>query len=75
MMAKLELAEAELIPCPFCGGEASVGKWSASRTVDIWCSNPECDAIQSANGKSYEEAFEVAKAKWNRRAGRKEQDG
>ena len=54
----------ELLPCPFCGGEADVGndygKWYAC------CSNhDECEfVIISGPHKSREEAVEV----WNTRA-------
>jgi Lar family restriction alleviation protein len=55
---------AELLPCPFCGGEAYVesygpGKWQGG----VYCSTEGC----SADGHNHD-SEDAAVAAWNRRA-------
>ena len=50
------------IPCPFCGGEASLGK-TPTHKYQVWC--PQCACINM--GRFYPTAEEALTA-WNRRA-------
>jgi hypothetical protein len=50
--------ETELLPCPFCGGEAEIIRCS------VHCNNPACEAQPFTAGQSEAEAI----AAWNRRA-------
>lgn len=58
----------QLLPCPFCGGEAelkidTIDVWLAQRLYTVECSNGECLAVSDRFA-----APERATAWWNRRA-------
>ena len=57
----------ELLPCPFCGGEAVVRRGNVSKLYYVRCSNIECAALPITDGFSTE--GQAARA-WNRRAER-----
>ena len=59
------MADLDLKPCPFCGGEAILTKHH-NRFTDWWIvSCPICHISQT--GSDYEFSFEAIEA-WNRRA-------
>ncbi len=51
----------ELLPCPFCGGEASIPEWTASGDWEVQCS--VCK-VHTSHSRRIEPAIEA----WNRRA-------
>jgi hypothetical protein len=63
----------ELLPCPFCGGEASVthigNDYAKRKKITVKCKNSDCRAEQT-NGAIYH-SFTwlegVAAESWNRR--------
>jgi hypothetical protein len=51
----------DLLPCPFCGGEA---EWAKPAAYSVYCANKkQCHGIALATGATLEEAI----AAWNRR--------
>lgn len=54
----------ELKPCPFCGGEAKIGKISIDKTYYVQCGNGYCDVLPSTYTYTTEEQ---AIEHWNRR--------
>ena len=54
---------AELLPCPFCGGEATVSYNTAYGFIP-WCDNSNCILNELTNG--YETEAQAIKA-WNTR--------
>lgn len=61
----------ELLPCPFCGGEAYVYYFAYyDSEYTVMCSNPNCRASVSARScGSMTTAYNRAVKAWNRRAG------
>lgn len=55
--------EAELLPCPFCGGGAEAEWVDFGDRVQIGCNNPDCKA---RTGPFLSRAY--AQTAWNRRA-------
>ena len=57
----------ELKPCPFCGAEARMWKWSGGVRVDcsLWSDNFADVHYVGVSGRTEEEAAE----KWNERRG------
>lgn len=60
--------QTQLLPCPFCGGEAEleidiIDVWLGQRLYTVECSNGECLAVSDRFA-----APERATAWWNRRA-------
>jgi len=82
------MTEAHLLPCPFCGGEASphgyqhFGKpltetfWKGDRPITkaYFCNCPSCGVSNICSGIGYE-TREEAIAAWNRRAPEPGKDG
>lgn len=62
----------ELMPCPFCGGEADVHYFAHDDSeCTVMCSNPNCRASVSARScGSMTTAYNRARKLWNRRAER-----
>lgn len=62
----------ELLPCPFCGGEADVHYFAHDDSeCTVMCSNPNCRASVSARScGSMTTAYNRARKLWNRRAER-----
>lgn len=60
----------DLLPCPFCGGEALNVEWVTSHDERGWavaCKNPEC--LMNQGARILRTEAEAAEA-WNRRAER-----
>lgn len=53
----------ELLPCPFCGGSASI-EYKVHGVVELGCDNVGCGVLPSATQLS----VEAAVTNWNRRA-------
>lgn len=62
----------KLLPCPFCGGEARVGRNIFSGLFHAGCSNDECLGF-SGLGWTYKKEEEAIEA-WNRRANECDRD-
>lgn len=71
------MADTELKPCPFCGGEARLYSMKRDRRkrfgvyhliAEIRCSAWDCNANVSQAGVDETKAFENAAKMWNRRA-------
>lgn len=58
----------ELLPCPFCGGEADLIDMSDAYEAEYWVAH-QCPSGASAETYSYETAAEAIAA-WNNRAER-----
>lgn len=66
-LSRPQVAEGELLPCPFCGGRASTRKIDARGfhvTWDVYCLNFECWCIAHIGALTEAEAI----AAWNTRA-------
>lgn len=57
---------AELKPCPFCGGEATVYK--AKGEVSVACIDCQCGTAYFGGASTIEAKIEAAVHDWNRRA-------
>ena len=73
----IEQERAELLPCPFCGGEARISKQMGeslwSHHIVLW-TQVQCDGCEAQVGPTCE-GFEVEAIDiWNRRAALQEQD-
>lgn len=64
--------ETTLLPCPFCGGEASepTNVWAGTWIATVRCGNADCSARVITGGDDGEsDANAAAIAAWNRRSG------
>lgn len=72
---------AELLPCPFCGGEAEVNQigneYTRSRGFEVKCLTWGCVTKKRAMviRQPLEKAREFAVSRWNQRPSRTENEG
>ena len=64
--------EYDLLPCPFCGGEAKVFQFgndylTKKKTVKIRCKNCRCKRVNATTIHSFEWLEKIAVKSWNQR--------
>ena len=66
---RLEVSEGELLPCPFCGGEAQLWQYKVSENYlkAACCSSEDCP-MENPGGSFEAQTKREACALWNKRA-------
>lgn len=67
------MSEPKLLPCPFCGGEATIHDAGDSGGPSYW--SVQCGLCPAMLDKYYADGSEEATAAWNRRTPSPEQPG
>lgn len=63
------MTDADLLPCPFCGGAAQFSSWiDVQAGVYLWAKCKQCGAGTEARlGESIDQLEPIAASEWNKR--------